>query len=808
MRSWMIAFSLGIIVTSFIPEIPQLTCFYPLLIIPLLAVRFSCLHLTAAFATGIFWALLWAHNSLDNLLPKELEGRDIWVIGRLSNLPQESEHSQRFEFTVSQLCPFSELAQCDFSKIEHRSRKLLLNHYGDQNFSPGEQWRLKLRLKRPHGFSNPGGFDYEAWLFQRGISATGYIRTDSNNQLQNSPGTRNSFPQSIFQQSAFNTLRFQYRKKLRKLFAEKGELSNRGLIQALSIGDRYEISNAEWDLFSATGTNHLMVISGLHIGLVALLIYRGMVFLLSFCSALILFIPAQRLASVAAVTGAFFYSGLAGFSLPTQRAFIMILILMWGKISNRETSVLNSFCLALAVVLLIDPLAAQGMGFWLSFTAVGVLIMLATRGGNPDKFSNYPARFLLLVKAQLYLFVGLLPLMLFFFQRISLLAPLVNLLAIPLISLLVVPLCLAGLTLIWFWPALAKLSLQTADSLLEGFIWCLQQALELFTGAVLELPSLSLWQQCSLIIAVLMLLGLHNLKTRVIALIFFLPLFFPNKPALAPQEFNLTVLDVGQGLATVVETASHTLIYDVGPVYSPRFNAGSGVLIPFIRAHNIRQPDTVIISHGDNDHAGGLPVIMMNYPGARYLTGDPGIFPDAFQAEPCRQNQHWEWDGIQFEILHPDERSYNSNNSSCVLKISTGVYSALLTGDIERSVEIRLSNSQANNLRADILIAPHHGSKTSSTARFLATVIPTYAVFSSGYLNRFKHPHPEVLSRYEEAGITTFNTAELGAVTFQVSAMEGIQGPLSHRQSRKRYWSSQLGECQRVNSNIAQNWQC
>ncbi|MDT8397270.1 MAG: DNA internalization-related competence protein ComEC/Rec2 [Pseudomonadales bacterium] len=782
----MIVFSLGIFVAGFIPRLPPEAVVGLFLLLGLLALKIPGLHLAGIFSLGIAWALLRASLLLMELLPPALENRDIWIEGTVAGLPQESEGSRRFLFSQDKRCPQPALHDCDFAELPPLKRQLLLSAYADERVEPGQRWRLKVRLKRPHGFANPGGFDYEAWLLQQGISATGYIRADTDNQLLRDDAGPN-----------FARLRFSFRENYRALFGTESEPvlpRHTGLIHALTIGDRYLISNSQWELFSATGTNHLMVISGLHVGFMALLAYHLLSALMRCSTRFMLRCPAQQAGAIGAMLAAFGYSGLAGFSLPAQRALIMVLVLMGGRLTRRHTLGSNSLALALGLVLLRDPMAVQAIGFWLSFGAVTVLMLQGTELANRAEYIGMSARFLLLCKTQLFLFIGLLPLMLLFFQRTSLLAPLVNPLAIPYVSLLVVPLCLGGLLLTGFAPAVAELLFRLADFLLGFFVQTLEYLVVRTTDlAVMELPALPWWASALLIVCVLGLLLLPG-RQKLWAAPGLLTLLLPVAAPMHAGELRLHVLDVGQGLAVVVETASHRLVYDTGPAYSPRFDAGSGVLLPFLRARNIRSIDAIVISHGHDDHAGGLTMLAKRFPAARLLAGEPEKINVDGGAETCRAGQSWHWDDVDFEFLHPDQAFYGANNISCVLKISSGRHAVLLTGDIEALAEQRLLSDPAlqtgdgSRLQADILVAPHHGSRSSSGSSFVRAVDPAYVVFSAGYLNAFGHPHPQVTARYRQAQVVMFNTAHDGAVSFAFSA-GSLGEPQTWREQRKRWWS-------------------
>jgi competence protein ComEC len=788
MRSWTIAFSLGIIVCGFIPQVPALPWLCLLLIPGLLLHCSARLRPAAAFLLGCCWLLFYARHSLQELWPGELENVDVWVQGTLWSLPQQTERALRFEFRVEKLCPDAEPASCDFANLPTQDKKVLINLYQPLPLTPGQRWQLQLRLRRPHGFANPGGFDYEAWLMQKQIRATGYVRQHPGNVLLDEDGGTRTFTR----------LRAGL---VRKLAAREGDTLRYGhLIRALTIGDHYGISEAEWTLFSQTGTNHLIVISGLHVALIALVLYRVGWWLATRWTRLLLWLPAPQFAALLALCGAWVYAGLAGLSLPVQRAFVMAAVLFAGKLLRRQTAPVDALCLALALILLLDPLAPQNAGFWLSYCAVAVLLLAGTATGTgalaePPAVIGSAAVLRRLLQAgwrelrtQWLVFIGLLPVMLLFFQQISLAAPLLNLPAIPYIGLLVVPLSLLATALLWIWPPAADLLLQLCDLLLAAYMHALQWSVAQLPFALVTLPALTLPVLCLLCTAILLVLFATNTRLRLAALLLTPLVFLWPREQLAAGRLRLTVLDVGQGLAVVASTRNHHLLYDAGPYFSTRFDAGNDVVLPYLRRMNIRRLDMVLISHADNDHAGGLPGIAAAFPQALYSGSDTAIFPPGMDATPCRAGQAWQWDGVDFAILHPDANSYSRNNGSCVLRISTGASAILLPGDIERSAETQLLQ-QPRFLRAELLLAPHHGSRTSSSPDFVAAVAPELVVYASGYRNRFNHPLPEVRARYVAAGSRELLTAVSGALSFEIGPGEltliGAQ-----RRLRRRFWAS------------------
>lgn len=774
MRSWMIAFSTGMLLASLVPRLPPVHYFPLLLIIPLLSWRAAWLRLSGAYCLGLLWFLLWAWEATESLLPETLEREDIWVRGVISSLPEAGQFNTSFHFKVEQSCIQAKLSQCSFEDAELQGQMILLSVYQEIELAPGQRWLFQVRLKRPHGFQNPGGFDYEAWLWQQKIRATGYVREHPSNRLLET------------QDRGFQQLRHHFRQTLTAVFADQ-ELRFMKLIRALSIGDRQGLSSSDWDLFSATGTNHLVVISGMHLGFVALLFFALGRAIVKKTGCLCLIIPAPRLAALLGLVATYCYAQLAGFGLPVQRALVMAAAFMLGMLICRQRSIYDSYCLALALVLALNPLAGVSSGFWLSFAAVAVLIFFARRQEFPVGLIQ---RLFLLLKSQLMIFLGLLPFMLFIFQQSSLAAPLVNLLAIPYITLLIVPLCLLALVLSTFSESLLFWLGTVLDWLLGLFMAFLTSVASAWSQSLLLLPALSPWQWGLFLLAMTgSLLALQH-KARLcipgLALASLL-LFLPTAEKIKTGQFQIDILDVGQGLALLIRTRNHVLLYDTGPRYSDSFNAGEAAVLPFLQRQNIDELDRVIVSHGDNDHAGGLVAIRRRFPTADLLAGESENLSYDRQAGLCRSGQQWQWDAVHFEILHPDREAYRGNNASCVLRVSNAGFAVLLPGDIESQIE-RLLIAGEKKLQSDILVAPHHGSRSSSHAAFVRAVSPDYVIFSSGYLNQFNHPHPQIVNLYTNSGTISLNTAETGAISWLIPEQGELPAPELYRQTHRRLW--------------------
>ncbi|MCG8434086.1 MAG: DNA internalization-related competence protein ComEC/Rec2 [Gammaproteobacteria bacterium] len=699
--------------------------------------------------------LCWLHSwgILKSQIDHSMTNRDVSVVGRIADIPTVRGRLARI--IVDDL-RFAE-------SLAGAPQKILLSWYSPSNLpKAGEYWRFTVRLRRPRGFANPGTFDYEAWLFQQRIGATGYIRSAP--------------PPARLAETGLSLA------GIRGILAERirhaaGGSGAEDLLMALVIGFRGELAPSRWRVLENTGTQHLLAISGLHIGMVAALSF----WIVSFCwrkfPSLIANIPVRVAAAVGALPPAVIYAGLAGLTLPTQRALLMLVIACGAIILRVPVAAGDLLGLVLIVILLFDPIAVLSPGFWLSFAAVAILIYQAS-----DLSVNL--RKLRLVTAQVILFAGLLPLTLFFFQRLPMMAPLVNLAVIPLFSFLIVPAALLGTALISIEMSGGDFILYFAGRML-AFVWQGMSAAA-DTIPVWYFPSPGWAQLAFSVVGIFLLLLPQGSPGRKIALLFFLPALVARQPVPDEGAFRFWLLDVGQGLAAVIQTRNHVLLYDTGPSFSSGSDTGKLVVVPMLRSKGL-SPDRIIISHNDNDHAGGLQSVREVFPKAMLYT-PRDIVQGGEKITPCRSGEQWVWDGVSFEILHPGNiASYSRNNSSCVLRVRTRGGSLLLTGDIEAEVERRLVRTMRDKLASRILVVPHHGSGTSSTGAFIQAVRPEFALVSAGFQNRWGFPKAEVTERYRRHGVHVLNTAASGALEYQVD-QAGVRLIREERRANLRLW--------------------
>lgn len=733
----MLACSLGVAAVCLFPKIPSLVWLSPLAILALLSLKYKPLKIPGALCFGLIWGVIYAYHGLHHKLPDNYENIDLEVTGRIVGLPKTGDRKQRFDLKVSKL------RLPNHEPIEPTPRLIRLNWYQtEQQIVPGELWRFQVRLKRPRGLANPETFDYETWLFRQGIDATGYVRDSATYRKLQSAGISRLFDQ----------LRFVIHHKLNQQF----QYRYAGVLKALLIGERSGIDTELWQLFTETGTNHLFVISGLHVGFIALCGYWLIMRVGRWLPLGAPVVSVQQVAAVCAVVAAALYSTLAGFALPTQRALIMLVLLLAGQILKRSVNSGFGFFGALLFVLLWDPLAPRTVGFWLSFGAVGTLLLgFAGYTGQRGVWWRWG-------RPQWLVFVAFIPLLLGFFSQFSLLSPLANMVAIPLVGMLVVPLCLLGGALLLLHEPLGLWLLSGADGLLALLLELLRWLADSPVWLAQFNPG-----PVAVILAcfgALILLMPRGLPARWLALFCFLPLFTGEQPV-GYGNYRMQIFDVGQGLSVLLETDKHRLLYDVGPRYSESFNAADAVLLPYFSNRNIGYLDRIVISHSDNDHAGSLRHLVDWIDYGDIISGSTLAAETSLRVAACRSGSSWTWDGVEFRLMQAQRQYWsNENNRSCVLRVDNGRFSVLLTGDIERDAERSLIKQFGQGLRADFMLAPHHGSRTSSSIGFLRQVAPGSVVFTAGYKNRFGHPKPDVVERYRKLGIVTFNTADEGAI--------------------------------------------
>ncbi len=761
-----IPFTLGIVALQFLSDLPdpRLAWLLPLCLAGL--VFAPRMRMPLAVLIGFLWALWHAAATLDRELAPELQGRDLRLTGVVASLPLERGHRLRFEFDVERL-------EADGASRPVPGR-VRLNWYRDHPpMRVGQRWELTARLKRPHGFMNPGGFDYERWLFERGIRATGYVRGASDHRLLGDAGEARYWLD-------------RKRQALAETMSDAlGGRPQAGLISALVLGERGGIGRADWERFTRTGTNHLIAISGLHIGIVA-----GLVFFLARgiwarAGTLPLLFPAPQAAAVAALIAGIVYAGLAGFAIPTQRALAMLVVVLGGVLARRSIPPGHGLALALVLVLLIDPLAVLSMGFWLSFLAVGVILYaMAGRSAADSPWRKWG-------RIQWVVGIGLFPVLLATFHQASLIAPLVNLVAVPWFTLVIVPLSLLGALSIILVPALGKPMLIADETFLQWTVKALDgladTPIALWTQAA---PPAWIW--IAALLGVMLMLAPRGLPGRWTGTLLLLPMFTAPTPKPAMGEVWVSLLDVGQGLAAVVRTREHALLYDAGARFSAQFDAGDAVVAPFLRQAGVSVLDVMVLSNADNDHAGGAPSVARRVDIGRILSGEPGRIAWS-HSEPCRAGEAWEWDGVHFEFLHPPAvpdatPAWRGNDASCVLRVSGPGGSLLLPGDIEARAERRLTGLDTGALRADIVVVPHHGSGTSSSPELVRAVSPGHALFAVGHRNRYGFPIAEIEERWRAGGARLLDTASSGAISFRIHPQTGVEGPASYRKVYRRYW--------------------
>ena len=530
---------------------------------------------------------------------------------------------------------------------------------------------------------------------------------------------------------------------------------------------------AQWQVFSRTGVIHLVSISGLHVTMIAALCALAVSTLWRRSERLTLRLPAQKAAIAAGWAAAFFYASLAGFEVPAQRTLYMLSVVAVALWAGRNLGVVRTLLLALLVVLLIDPWAVLATGFWLSFGAVAILFYAGNSRLGPTEPRRWRGVLIQWGAAQWAVTVGGLPLLLLFFHQFSLVSPLANLVAVPVVSFVVTPLALIFAVIPW--PPLLHLDHWVMVQLMALLDW-------LAAWPVWQQAAPPLWAVLLALVGVVWLLLPRGFPARWLGLCLLLPALFPPLPRPGMGEAWADVLDVGQGLAVVVRTARHALLYDTGPGYGGEADAGQRVVVPFLRTNGVAKLDALVVSHRDQDHSGGLVSVRAHAPVGRVLAS----FAEA-GGERCAAGQSWEWDGVRFTMLHPESDDYEkktrTNAMSCVLRVESVGASLLLPADIEAANERALVARAAEALRADVLVVPHHGGKGSSTPEFVSAVAPEHAVFSAGYRNPFGHPRPEILARYGDSSI--WRTDRDGAV--RVVLGEGAEVTV-WRAERRRYW--------------------
>ncbi len=674
------------------------------------------------FIFGFSYALIVANLYKSQQLqkaPAEL----IVVKGYVADIPSVSANKVKFVLELENTV--------DYLPV----KKLLINWYDtEQKIKPGQIWQLTLKIKPIHALYNPATFDYSKWLFRNGIDATATVKKGI---------LLNESHKGFF--SRVNSIRV----KLAQVITENTSSKRvESLLTALMIGDKSLISKEDSHLFQKTGTAHLIAISGLHIGLMAfvgLLIGRFVFYIFTSQTH-----NRYVYEALFTITFALIYALLAGMSTPTIRALVMVVVFAASYVNKSHVSRWSAWSYALFIVLLFDPLSVLDAGFWFSFIAVAVL-MFAYSGKMFEK-----NKVLGFIKAQFVILIGLMPLMVVVFHQFNILTPFANFLVLPLASIVLIPLLFLSLFVFFISESLAHFVFLAVEKTAELFFYVLDY-LSQFDYLKISMPSFSGLYVVILSLSVIILLLPRLFRWKWLVLVLFIPMFLPVNNDLNEKEFKVNILDVGQGLSIIIRTKKHTLVYDTGAKYESGFSMAQAIVMPVLQNFGVRKLDKLVLSHVDNDHAGGTQDLITFY--------NPNVFDVMGEFNSCQYPLSWNWDGVDFDVLSPFElEPYLGNNTSCVIKVSNEINSILLTADIEEPVEYRLLTQFPKKIKSDVLLVPHHGSLSSSSEDFIKAVNPLFVVNSSGYVNQFHHPHAKVKRRYELLEIPFYDTQSAGMI--------------------------------------------
>lgn len=775
-------FAAGILLCQQLPSLPH---FYWTVAVSVLLVGLLPLALRDAdrvflafllFGLGFSWAVVFGHWKVSDRLQPELIKQPILLTGKIVELPNldKNRHQRNWRFVLE---PESARLQGKWLKVPARIR--LSWYKTDHSLQSGQRWQLLVKLKPSTGLLNPGLFDYESWLFQQGIGARGYIVASPDNQLLEDSG---GLP-------GFDEVRDQIRLSLASYTEYPAATA---LVAALTVGDKSRISQQSWDSFRALGINHLVAISGLHVGMIVMVIYwiSGRFWRLSVrtCE----WIPAPRIQSVAGLVAAFLYAGMAGFSLPTQRALTMIAVVLLARMLLLNMQPFRQLAIAVFIVLFWDPPAIIAPGFWLSFMAVtAIFLSIGHNRVSAETISQTEFQHGLWLKVRALLVMQwsitllLLPFSLLFFKQVSVVSPIANLLLIPLFSFVVVPLSLLMTLLMQIeLPYIETVFLQFLQMLdwLLGYLhkvsshdWFIFQTTQIsvFRFGFLLIPVI-VWYRCR-----------FPFQKPLAMLILVTALFLPT-PQKSQDQLFVTALDIGQGTSILLETAGKVLLYDLGPRYGNGNSATLSVVEPFLKNRGIHRVDRLVISHSDSDHAGDLQGFLKAVDVEKLVAGEAMDVSRSY--ELCQAGQRWQWQQTRFEFLSPDRHPVHDNNASCVLRVEHGENTLLLTGDIERAVERRLLKTHGPQLAAEVVLVPHHGSNSSSTTEFINAIDASLVINTSGYLNRYGFPKEEVKNRWQKNAAKFLNTGSSGALELVLGQQAGDISYSTFRQRYAKYW--------------------
>ena len=749
---WQIAWLLAVALAFLrLPALPPVALLWTATVLGLVLLPWRSLLLrgVALALLGIGWTGVLASLALDDRWEADARSDPLTLSVRVEGLPDSDAISTRFRARV---------LEAPAGSAELAGRQLQVSWFAEPPpvLQPGEVWRLPVRLRPPRGLRNPGGFDFERHALVQGIDALGTV---------SGQGMRLAEAQGI------DLLRSGIATRI-----ADSEAPASALLRGLAVGDTRALENPDWDRLRLTGLSHLLAISGLHIGMVAgfaALLLRALYWAFPRCG---LRMPLPQAAALAALLAATGYAVLAGLSLPTLRSVLMLAVALAAVLWRREGGLAQPLALSAAALWLLDPLSLLSPGFWLSLGGVFWLLACVPRS------AGWRAAGAGLLRAQLVLGLALLPLSVAFFGGSSLIGLALNLLAVPWVTLCVVPVLLLGV-LLMPWVEGSALLLQGAGAAMQA-LWDLAGLAAEWQWAYLYFADPGAWGVLLALLGLLGLLAPRGVPARALCALLLAPLLWPSQARLNEGEYQVDVLDVGQGLAVLVRTATHSLLYDAGARSRSGFDMGDAVVVPALRALGVHRLDRVLVSHGDNDHAGGLSAVRAAFPQAEVWAGEPA----RSAAEPCLGGTEWHWDGVHFSLLHPPAHFPElGNESSCVLRVAGPAGISLLPGDIGEVVEQRLLRERAAALAAQLLVVPHHGSRSSSSADFVAAVAPRWAVISAAAGNRFGHPHAEVVERYRLAGAALMGTASLGRIGWRFDG-EGARVAVVERHAQRRFW--------------------
>ena len=774
-------FSIGFIGTIFglyqFSALPSLVWLIPGLVIGLIAYFAQNNRIVQLVAGGIIgWIVLICWLFLTPNLSEFFINQTIWVEGRVDGLVEYKSRAdnpraiQRFKFRIQ--------------RVEHNGQhqawwfaypKVRLSCYDcDLDIQTNQVWRLKVKLKPIHGAMNPGGFDYEAWAHYQQLQASGYIRAVEDSKF-------------LYQDVNLQTLRAGFAHRMSAVLSES---SFNGIYSALLFADRQAISDEQWEVLRQTGTIHLMAISGLHMALVGLMgfLIGGLIWRLPIRR--FEYYPVQWLGAALAAIFISVYGVLAGFTIPTQRAWIMALVVIGFLLWRRKVQIWPMLLLAALLVVAWHPSSVLSQGFWLSFLAVALIFSWLSQ---PISYRLRPWQNLLLIQG--ILSVGLMPVLWWFYQQVPVYSFVANLVAVPFVSFIGLPLLFVIALAQLLVPGLVPVLLSVSDLLWSGMWWFLTQVSNWPLESWVIAPR-DLWQVMLVYGALFVALLVKPTYLRFLAVLLAFIVWFwtPSNLKLLPEQARVSLLDVGQGQALVVETANHVLVYDTGPSFGERFNGATIALSPYLRHQGWQKIDMLMVSHADRDHAGGTQTLLADWPISQKMSGQiERLGVEGFAS--CHNVKPWSWDGVVFQPL--TVQAFNPkhhNDQSCILKVSVGESSLLISGDLSSRFEQALIESQPKEvLKSSILVAGHHGSRYSTSSAWLKAVEPDYVLFSAGYLNRFGFPHSDVVERVEKQGAKTFNTACDGAIQF-ILDVQGTKLENRHRLNEKRWFHQDCEE--------------